>query len=206
MANIAVFYHVYQYGDWINVFREQEKLIVDSSLEDRSNFIHLGINGNQNIDVREKFNLVFNEEPWSEETPTLLSLREFAIQNPGWNILYLHTKGVTCPMNSTRDWRNVMGHFCVERWKDCVEKLKSHDAVGCLYMDHCYYGYFPHFSGNFWWATSDYISRLDNSYLTGGIRQNREFWIGSGGGSLYSFHTTNLNHYAHEYPRHLYAS
>jgi hypothetical protein len=206
MANIAIFYHLYQHGDWRLFFNEQSSLLNNSGLVDACEFVHVGVNGEDIPESHGKFRFVKNAEPLNEETPTLVSLRDFCASNPRWKVLYMHTKGITQPMQSTHDWRKIMEYYCIERWQECVEKLDEHDAVGCLYMDHCYYGYFPHFSGNFWWANSDYINKLDNSYLNTGIRQNREFWIGSGGGSLYSFHTTGLNHYAHEYPRHLYAN
>lgn len=202
--NIAVFYHLHQYGDWEVFLKEQSALLVDFGLAQASEFVHVGVNGNQIPESHSKFRFVQNEEPWTEETPTLAALRDFCASNPDYKVLYMHTKGITQPMQSTHDWRKIMEYFCIEKWQDCLNKLDEHDAVGCLYMDHCYYGFFPHFSGNFWWANASYINRLDNSFLAGGIRQNREFWIGSGNGSLYSFHTTGLNHYAHEYSPELY--
>lgn len=203
---LAVFYHLYQYGDWQNLLAEQSQLLIDSGLAEACEFIHVGVSGNDVPGSFDKFKFVKNEEPWTEETPTLSTLKNFCIQNEDYSVLYMHTKGVTQPMQSTYDWRKIMEYFCIEKWQHAVQKLEEHDAVGCLYMDHCYYGYFPHFSGNFWWANASYVNRLNHSYLTDGIRQNREFWIGTGDGSLYSFHTTGLNHYAHEYPRSLYAN
>jgi hypothetical protein len=204
--SIAIFYHLHQQGDWRAFLEEQSALLIDCGLAEACKFVHVGVNGNQIPESYGKFSFVQNGEPWTEETPTLIALRDFCFNNPRYKVLYIHTKGITQPMQSTYDWRKIMEYYCIEKWQDCVQKLDHHDAVGCLYMDHCYYGYFPHFSGNFWWANSDYINKLDHSFLTSGIRQNREFWIGTGGGSLYSFHTTGLNHYAHEYPRHLYAN
>lgn len=203
---LAVFYHLYQYGDWQNLLAEQSQLLIDSGLVKACEFIHVGVSGNDVPGSFDKFKFVKNEEPWTEETPTLTALKNFCTQNDNYSVLYMHTKGVTQPMQSTYDWRKIMEYFCIEKWQDAVQKLEEHDAVGCLYMDHCYYGFFPHFSGNFWWANASYVNRLNHSYLTDGIRQNREFWIGTGDGSLYSFHTTGLNHYAHEYPRSLYAN
>jgi hypothetical protein len=204
-SKIAIFYHVYQYGNWFDIFEEQSGLIKSSGLEDACSFIRVGINGDKAFAAPSyKFLFKYQKQPWLEETATLKLLYQFAQQNPDWKILYMHTKGVSQPMQSTQDWRKIMEYYCIEKWSDCIEKLDEHDAVGCLYMDYCYYGYFPHFSGNFWWANSDYIAKLDECFLNDGIRQNREFWIGTGNGSLYSFHTTGLNHYAHEYPRSLY--
>lgn len=203
---IAVFYHVYQGTNWRQLFDEQIGLLISSGLAQNAELIHVGINGHDLPNAPESnFRVVLNPLPHDEETPTLLALQQFCAENKDVHVLYMHTKGITQPMQSTHDWRKIMEYFCVERWADCIDKLQTHDAVGCLYMDECYYGFFPHFSGNFWWANSSYINRLDHSYLRGGLRQNREFWIGTGNGSLFSFHTTGLNHYAHEYPRALYA-
>lgn len=204
--NIAVFYHLHQHGGWRNFLAEQSTLLVDSGLIKACQFVHVGVNGKELPDSQGKLRFTKNPEPWTEETPTLIALRNFCADNPDYAVLYMHTKGITQPMQSTHDWRKIMEYFCIEKWQDCVKKLDEHDATGCLFMDHCYYGFFPHFSGNFWWANASYINKLDDSYLSSGIRQNREFWIGSGNGSLYSFHTTGLNHYAHEYPRNLYAN
>lgn len=203
---LAVFYHVYQGCDWQSLFDEQAGLLVSSGLCQNAEFIHVGINGKELPKVpASNFRAVLNPLPHDEETPTLMALKQFCAQNEDAHVLYMHTKGITQPMQSTHDWRKIMEYFCVERWADCIDKLQKHDAVGCLYMDECYYGFFPHFSGNFWWANASYVNRLNHSYLDGGLRQNREFWIGTGNGSLFSFHTTGLNHYAHDYPRHLYA-
>jgi len=201
---LAVFYHLYQYGDWQNFLAEQSQLLIDSGLVKACNLVYVGVNGNDIPKSFGKFRFIKNPEPWTEETPTLTALKDFCAQNSDYSVLYIHTKGISQPMQSTHDWRKIMEYFCIEKWRDAVQKLQEYDAVGCLYMDQCYYGFFPHFSGNFWWANSDYINKLDHSFLNDGIRQNREFWIGTGNGSLYSFYTTGLNHYEHEHPRNLY--
>lgn len=204
---IAIFYHVYQAPGWRSLVEEQINLLFSTDLANRAEVIYVGVNGNEPMDLPgDEFIVNFNSEPWTEETPTLVALKEFCAINPNWNVLYFHTKGITQNSQETADWRKAMEYFCIEQWSACIEKLNTNDAVGCLYMDDCFFGYFPHYSGNFWWAQSSYINRLDESFLDGGIRQNREFWIGTGGGSMFSFLTTGLNHYAVRFPRHLYES
>lgn len=203
--NIAVFYHVYQYGDWLKLVSDQIKLLHITGLYEACSFIHIGINGQEPFPFNnKKIKIQYNKDSWSEETQTLNSLRNFCEQNDDWNILYFHTKGITRLSQETYDWRKIMEYFCIEKWKESIEILNDYNTVGSLYMDECYYGFFPHYSGNFWWAKSEYIRTLDHSYLDSGIRQNREFWIGTGKGLMYSFLTTGLNHYAHCYPRELY--
>ena len=53
------------------------------------------------------------------------------------------------------DWRNFMNWSVIEQWKQCVEALKECDAVGPnLDMEP-----WVHFSGNFWWAKSEWIAQ-----------------------------------------------
>lgn len=186
---------------------EQISLLHSSGLYDHSQAIYIGVNGDQVISsLGDKFHVSYHDQPWTEETQTIRLLRSFCQSNPSWAVLYLHTKGITQPSRETHDWRKAMEYFCIERWDECVRLLDTNDTVGCLYMDDCYYGFFPHYSGNFWWATSEYINTLDESFLTTGIRQNREFWIGTGNGRMYSFINTGLNHYAVRFPREVYAN
>lgn len=204
-SKIAIFYHVYQYGNWRSLVKEQLELIKSSGLYDASSFINIGINGDEDFSlVDDKFKIVRNISPELEEAPTLESLLKFCQHNDGWNVLYFHTKGITRPTPETTDWRKVMEYFCIERWSDCLQLLNIHDTVGCLFMDYCVFGFFPHYSGNFWWSKSDYIKTLNHEYLRNGVRQNREFWIGTGQGSMFSFLNTGLDHYQVRLPREVY--
>ena len=47
MTKIAIFYHVYQYGDWENVFKEQIDKLKKSGLFDRADFLYIGVNGEE---------------------------------------------------------------------------------------------------------------------------------------------------------------
>lgn len=203
---IGIFYHVYQYPGWYSLVNEQLKILQASGLYSSSDLIHIGINGDDYFPFTDiKYKIVHNTNTELQEAPTLAALRQFCEENDDYAVLYIHTKGITQKTSETEDWRKLMEYFCIERWQECLEKLETHDTVGCLYMDECYLGFYPHYSGNFWWANSSYIRTLDHSYLTEGIRNNREFWIGTGNGSMYSFLNTGLNHYAVRFPREAYA-
>lgn len=206
LKSIAIYYHVYQHGGWLDLVSEQLELLHSSGLYEACSFIHIGVNGSDKFPFSaDKYHIEYNKEPWSEETPTLLSLRDFCLNNNGWKVLYFHTKGVTQVLPQTIHWRKAMEYFCIERWQECLDQLNYHDTTGCLYTDNCYYGFYPHYSGNFWWVKSEYIKKLDDSYLHTGIRQNREFWIGTGDGSMHSFFNIDLNLYAIKLLRETYA-
>lgn len=209
MSKIAVFYHLYQreYGDWPALFREQYSLLMNSGLGWKADYVHIGINGDEELSgLPPHFNIEYNENLHMEESDTLKSLLKYAEKNEDAKILYFHTKGISNPTEEMRDWRKMMEYFCIERWEDCVRLLDEHRAVGCNYIDVSMYGLYPHFSGNFWWATSEHIKSLDHSYLDAygnyDSRFMREFWIGSAGGEhLYEVHHSGIEYHGHyRYP------
>ena len=52
----------------------------------------------------------------------------------------------------------------------------------------------PHYSGNFWWANSSYIQKLDLDYIyneeKGWTRWKSEFWIGTKNPNFKSYHNS----------------
>ncbi|HMD53993.1 MAG TPA: glycosyltransferase [Phycisphaerae bacterium] len=102
-----------------------------------------------------------------------------------------------------------MQYFVVERYQDCIALLRTHDICGVNWRESPW----PHFSGNVWWATSDYIKRLipldSLPPITGkdqGHRHQCERWIGSGAEVQPAvLHLSKIDHYASRYPRNLYA-
>lgn len=198
---IAVFYHVYQSSGWWDLFREQYSRLLDSGLGWRAELVHVGINGQEKVHIPlSNFRIEQNPNPDREEADTLRSLLSFAETHPESKILYMHTKGVTRNTPQVRDWRLLMEYFCVERWNECVSFLEQYDAVGCNLHDGGDSGYFPHFSGNFWWANANYVCSLDRSYLERPERLYREFWVGSGQGRLGELHNSKVDHYHQLYP------
>lgn len=200
---VAVFYHMYQYGPWEQIFNDQWQLIVDSNLLHVADLIHIGINGkvfgqsgNPHIIAK------FNKNPENEESDTLKDLSNFCYKNSDYKVLYIHTKGVSNYTKNVNDWRNMMNYFCIEQWRDCVKLLDKYDAVGCNLQDYDDgFTKYPHFSGNFWWANAYYINKLDNTYLDHPVRTFKEFWIGSAHGNLHELHHSGVNHYDERYPR-----
>lgn len=204
---IIVFYHVYQYGPWEEVFNEQFGLISSSGLLEACDGLYLGINGDQfGESMNPKIMVNINQNQDKEESDTLKALAFTAKSVPDAKILYIHTKGVSNYNKKSNDWRKMMNYFCIENWKQCVDLLDEHDAVGCNYLNYPDNDILrPHFSGNFWWANAEYINKLDSSYLDHPNRFCREFWIGTAHGDLHEIHNSGVNHYEETYPRDRYA-
>lgn len=175
-----------------------------SGLLDATEFVSVGINGDIAMEDSDKFVFYTNTEQEKEETSTLKRLMRFAKDNPDYKILYLHSKGTDKNSSEIDDWRNLLNYFAIEKWKESVQLLEDYDAVGCNYSEDTWLGHYPHFSGNFWWANAEYINRLDNKFLESESRWDREFWIGSGSGKMYSIHNSGVNHYTEKYEREKY--
>eukprot|EP00002_Diphylleia_rotans_P027910 TRINITY_DN561_c0_g2_i5.p1 TRINITY_DN561_c0_g2~~TRINITY_DN561_c0_g2_i5.p1 ORF type:complete len:305 (-),score=39.12 TRINITY_DN561_c0_g2_i5:244-1158(-) len=121
------------------------------------------------------------------EFTTLLALQQLILRskNPT-NVLYLHSKGVT----NTRDrfkmnWRRQMLRFAVRNFQTSLSLLKiGYKTSGIMFRDTP----LPHYSGNFFWATSDHISQLRSlAEYNWHFRYGAEFWILSSGNTCKFF-------------------
>ncbi len=141
------------------------------------------------------------------ETSTLNLLREHA-RHADFNVLYLHTKGVSHVPDTPRyahvlDWVRYLCHFTIHRHATCREELRTHDAVG-VNLQGAAHNDSLHYSGNFWWATSRYIRTLDACVQSS--HNAPEFWLTERRtGSYLSLWTSGVNHYDEPYPRDRYA-
>jgi hypothetical protein len=100
------------------------------------------------------------------------------------NVLYIHTKNVGKEINPCiEDQIEYMLYFLVNKWDECLESLVDQDACGVDLRTEP----ILHYSGNFWWATSNHIRSLPSPVEfnnlskypnpLNSIRHNQEFWI-----------------------------
>lgn len=100
-------------------------------------------------------------------------------QTEDMKILYLHSKGVTATLRHLEltewgattfktyyYWRQFLNWGVIENWRKCYEALRLNDIAGANYYDDPS----KHFSGNYWWANSNYIKRLPDPSTT-------DWWI-----------------------------
>jgi len=164
--------------------------------------INLGDEININNIYKEKIKIIsYSKNIKLYEKPTINLLAKFSKFNKNTKILYLHTKGVSYDITCQNiiDWVNLMINFLVKDYEYCLNLLDEYDCIGCNYMDKPY----PHFSGNFWWANSNYINKLDN--ITSNDRHECEWWICSNKNvKKYSIYNSNINHYQQLYPKYEY--
>ena len=237
MKNIVIAYHAYMHGNkYMDMMVEQFRLITSIGLYQAASKIYIGViespnrsplHGKEWLNSFWKFGsskiegalgkveLAFYTDN-TEETNTMKWIRDYAKDNPDDYVLYFHTKGISKFSRATEDWRRYMEYFCVENWRECIEKLDDgYDCCGVMWNTNTPIGTHPHFSGNFWWANTSYINTLDHNYLEMKWRFYREFWIGSSSHVRpFEFHNSHLNdraslenntgHYNTLYPRNIY--
>jgi hypothetical protein len=197
-----IFIHVCTINHWRDVLDEQIQRIEDAGLYEACNTISLGVLGEGDItSFQEKYpklTILFHV-PKTDfyERPTLLHLHELCVSHPNAFVLYLHSKGVSKkpPNKNVADWNNLMEHFLIDRWRDCIQALQSYDICGVNWRSRPS----PHFSGNFWWARADYIFNLPGSIDKG--YYDPEFWIGKMSPKVRCFHQSKINHYKKPYPQ-----
>jgi hypothetical protein len=146
-----------------------------------------------------------SDNPLDFELPTLRLLHQFSMHTPNTKVLYVHTKGISYTKNDYRyeqtlDWINYMLYFLCEKSKNCLELLDYNDVVGCNYNDN----ELPHFSGNFWWATTKYLKSLETSFLTD--KMSAEFWLCTKNPIKSELWNSMINHYNLRYERNVYVN
>lgn len=213
MNKIAIFYHVYQLNNWLEISNDQMATIQNSGLFNAADYVHIGVNGSQpiNLNLKKNHKIKYNSpEYFDGETETMLDLYDFCLTNKEYKVLFLHTKGVTLHNTEFEAnvvfWRKYMERFNIDNWKRCCELLNDYDCVGTEWETDMVLGgqsfVSPCYSGTFWWANAEYISKLDRNFLflnsrdiPGSRRFQCEFWIGTGNPNYYNFYTSNKNKY-----------
>jgi hypothetical protein len=196
---LAIFYHIGQIGIGAFVYINQVHRLYTSGLIKEADYVHFGVNGNQELfNIPNNTKVVYNQNH-KEETETLMSLRDFCKQNPDYKVLYFHTKGVSKESMNAESWRLMMEYFVIDRWKECIEYLNDYDVVGSnlkvlgptTWSDGTQTwekAGTQHFVGNFWWANASYMNTLNDEFLKSDFRLDREFWIGTGNGKMKSLY------------------
>jgi len=181
------FYHIYAAGQWQQPVQEHVRALRMGLLEHLDTFA-IGLVGsesecNQVKEYLRSEGLNFTiaaEERTGWEQVTQIPMWEFCQDHDGV-VLYAHTKGAYDPNNVNVRWRRSMTYWNVINWADCIEKLKTHEMVGChwiypmLSMPEHVIGN-PMFAGTFWWARCELVRTFMKPPLT--HRHEAEGWIG----------------------------
>lgn len=214
-----LYIHVCTMGNWKEILSGMYSKVVESGLIHHLTAINVSICGKEKEDVlsildHSKVNIIVQTEDTSQFERICLSKIHEKSMSEDCNICYMHTKGVTKAGNQkVKDWVDLMLYFMIEKFNLCIDGLKEHDTVGIMlnmvppkYMHTCSLtdpSMSAHYSGNFWWARSEYIrtliSKIGNAYI------DPELWIASGTSmKMLSLWQTSVDHYIDVYPKKLY--
>ncbi len=156
------FLHIAAISHWKQVLAELVSGIICSGLYEETSFVNVGFLGS-NIDYDwaryyllrwEKFRFLFHESDLlNYEWPTLQRLYESRREAKiSW---YFHTKGVGGYCEIKEAWRSTMLYYLTQKHRLAIGKIldDGFDVSGVTWNR-------DHFSGNFWYANSDYLERL----------------------------------------------
>jgi hypothetical protein len=214
------------------IFGEQVSRLIKSGIL-RDTEYHVCINGKSDrfqpylklLNQLYQISIINIAEDCSQyEYPTLkyLELKVSMLNEPA-AIGYIHLKGlINQGMIQVINWRHLMEFFIIDNYKHCIKWLtRDIDIVGCNWTVDTWMK--PHFSGNFWWAKSEYIKTLpklpvpkdcivgSTSPFTGHIydnikcfRYDHENWITSGNYKVKNMYSSGINHYYDCWPEERY--
>jgi hypothetical protein len=191
-----IFFHCYCINNFATVLIEKLKKIKQSGLYDAVDKIYMPvfnfyphhqefIDDIRNVYSKIELSFISNAQFNSEPDTLNLMLKKSLEYTENTKLLYLHTKGVSHLHPNMRKnidaWVRYLDLYNIAKWEECVNALDTHDVAGGLYVEDP-----KHFSGNFWWANSDYIKTLPRINQYNINEYNRgEFWVCSNTNTAY---------------------
>ena len=172
-ARTLVFYHIYCNKNAYDVVKNQIVNIIFSGLYDRVDAINCFLVGDPQYIHKleelirgsgEKFKVVAKgPHDKTYERFTLLKIHNHI--GPTDKFLYMHSKGVSKDNHDDNIfwWKTYMEYFLMVKAEECIRLLDTYDTVGVKWDHNSHYdGYIvpDHYSGNFWWTTGSYFSKL----------------------------------------------
>lgn len=191
---IVGFWHLLLINHYEEVIREQLNCILDSGLYDAVENIYIGALGENKefailIDILRKYpKFIISEYSRSIdlfEFHTLHLLKEFAdTETESYYLFYFHSKGISFSKKQNEvayhgggRWRKFMNQYTLTKWRDNVEQLDfGYETCGTQLRPNREWK--EHYSGNFFWAKSEYVKLLKPIYsLNLKDRFQAEFYI-----------------------------
>lgn len=211
---IHVYYHIYAIDGVEEIIEEQISLI--KKYFDFPYTLNVGIsiakNNLSTTEIINRFEKIRDVRCGGNEFTTL-DLIEKDKQNFGDSdyILYIHTKGASkqtdVNFNNIISWRHLMNYFNIEKVKDVFKLFERTDfnTHGVLYGKSSSWIIY---SGNFWWAKSDYVKTIKFDSIKKSNRYQAEWNFISTGDDWKPYSPYNVeekNHYKIYFKKEEYA-
>jgi hypothetical protein len=168
------FHHICLLNNGADIFREQLETLISSGLYSATTQIFCSVvgAGSDVFELPDKYKIVYQSEYTSTGERKILEYMYASSNVHIGSYWYIHTKGVSHfgkeTYNNVKDWRVMMEYFLITKWLNCYNALTNVDIVGVnLLLAAFLVGrqdptinltVGPHFSGNFWWTRSNYVS------------------------------------------------
>lgn len=175
-----IYMHICAINNWKEIVKRLFDRIRSSGLYEKIDELRYGLLGEYSCLSDEIFkDPKFHNILWSSQ----LNLYESCTINKIWyaakeeefNVLYLHSKGVSYNGQDQRfiDLVEYLTYFNVDKHDICMEHLNNGaDVVGVNMSNST----MIHYSGNFWWSKSSYINR-STQFCVSYCYQAPEYWI-----------------------------
>ena len=129
---LAIFYHLYQTELSGLIYQQQMHRLRTSGLMDACEFIHIGTVGEHELfSLPSKATVHKNVRLTKDEGETVESMYRFSKENPDYKVLFFHAKGASRQfVPQLHAWRLFLEYYVIDKWKECIDKLKEYDTVG----------------------------------------------------------------------------
>ena len=200
------FYHICILNNNLQIMNEQIEKIRVSGLYNASKIIFCSVVGElpETFSLPEKYKIIYCSTDTSCYERKILEFMYNYSFNCNAAFWYIHTKGTSRTAhpkyNQMVSWRNYMEHFVIKRWQRCLLDLKTYSVVGVNYSTYL----FPHFSGNFWWAHSQYIKTNPPNFKYDDDYFEPEMWLFKKNPLYKSYCQLNVDNWLQDYPEELY--
>jgi len=190
-----IYWHICVLNDWEEIVRDQA-VKINANL-DSFDEVRVCILGDKGaipliLSLFERKVVIRGSDPdiTKYEAFTLEKLHEDS-QTEQFQCLYIHNKGTTQFGNkrgNVKLWRNMMEYFLLESCHHCFALLEYYDTLGCCLLDKgnifskdqlqfTTETHNAHYSGNFWWARSEYIKTLPPFPVGINMHENKNYYI-----------------------------
>lgn len=176
---IYVFYHICTTN--MKIVDEQMGEIVNSGLYSIATKLFYGCNCSSCDTILEEYMKQYDKflplksaiipDKKTYENGTVNAMINYAKESTEkFYALYIHTKGTSNVSEAQQAWRRIMMYWLVSNHKLCIDILNRDFYTVGLFYTTCAEICRKHYSGNFWWADSNYLKLLtpikimDNRY------------------------------------------
>jgi len=175
-----IYLHICAINHWEIIVKRLLDRIKSSGLYDKIDELRFSLLGdcihlsNPILQDPKYKNILWSMDLTLYEACTLNKIWYAAREEEPFNVLYLHSKGVSHDLSNTliTNWVEHLTYFNIDKYSTCLDYLKNHDVVGVNMSNQL----MLHYSGNFWWSKSSYISK-STQFCFAYCYNAPEFWI-----------------------------